>query len=123
MADSAFKSRLTHYKTHEDYRHFGEALLSAASEGRLAFSQINGISTQEILWQLGIALGMTRDEIIICLSQPITKKHDILPYITDDFDSISAARAQLRSIADSAICYTEQDTPEGYTIDIAETFA
>ncbi len=122
MSETIFESRLTHYKARQDYECFGEALLNAANEGHLVFDSVNNIPAQETLWQLGVGLPMTRDEIIICLSQPVKKTHELLSYLTECTEDIGSIRAQLRHITDSAICFAEQAIPETDPAGTAEIF-
>ncbi len=123
MAKSDHESQLTLYKTYYGYKYFGEALLNAAKEGHLGSSHINDVSIQEVLWQLGIGLGMTRDQITICLSRLTDQHSELISYFNDGYDDIQSTRVQLRCITNSAICYAEQDMPEGNSIEVAEAFA
>ena len=112
MAKSTFESRLTNYKVHHDYKHFGEALLNAAGEGGIVPYEINGESTQELLWQLGVAMRMDRDQVTRTLCNcEIDGRHP------------RGIKKQISRMIDSAICYTEQDMPERNSIEIAEVFA
>jgi len=122
MIHPHFESRLTLYKTNHDCRYFGEALLAAASEGHLGAKQVNDTPTQEVLWQLGIALTMTRDQITICLSRPVKQHSHLIAYLANKH-SLSSTRNQLAQVINSAICYTEQHLPDRSSLEIAEIFA
>lgn len=123
MQKHAPETRLTLYKTYHDHKCFGEALLNAARENHFGFGHINSVPIQEVLWQLGIALTMTRDQITICLSQLVNQHPTLISYLNDSYNDAQSTRAQLRCITDLTICYTEQDIPEGNPIEIAEVFA
>ena len=121
MKKPAHESRLTHHKAYHNYQHFGETLLNVASAGFLGGDHINNTSVQEVLWQLGIGLRMTRDQIIVCLSRLDDERQIPLSYF--DNGNVRSTLIQVRRIINSAICYTEQDVPEGHSMKIAEAFA
>ncbi|MBU1018121.1 hypothetical protein KKA33_03795 [Patescibacteria group bacterium] len=121
MEKSDHQSRLTHYKAYHNCQYFGEALLSAASAGFLGCDHIDDTSAQEVLWQLGIGLRMTRDQIIVCLLRLDDQRRIPLSYL--DNGNVRSTLIQVRRIVDSAICYTEQDVPEGHSMKTAEAFA
>ena len=90
-------TRLTFYKAENNCGHDGQALLNAAGEGDIVPHEINGESAQELLWQLGVAMRMNRDQVASTLCNCEIDGH-----------RPRGIKKQISRMIDSAICYAEQ---------------
>ena len=111
MKKPALKTRLDKYKEDNACQYDGEALLNAAGEGQIHPSHINQISSQEVLWFLGVGMRMTRNDITRCLCT-CDRFHgqfdDTAMFLADKPHELRVVRELITSLLGSAICYSEQ---------------